>query len=55
MGNPGNDASPLQLPSVHHNPHCDRCVCDGEENKMQREFGQQNIGKEILSIIYTFQ
>ena len=23
IGNPGNDASPPQLPSVHHDPSCD--------------------------------
>jgi len=32
--NPGNDASPLQLLSVHHNPACDGCTSDAEENRM---------------------
>jgi len=42
IGNPGNDASPLQLPSVQHNPSCDRCAHDAEENRMQKE----NLAKE---------
>jgi len=34
-GNPGNDASPLQLPSVHHNPFCDgACTWCTEENRI---------------------
>jgi len=46
IGNPGNDASPLQLPSVHHNPSCDGCTRDAEENRMRREFGRQNVANE---------
>jgi len=26
--------TPLQLPSVHHNPSCDGCARDAEENRM---------------------
>jgi len=26
--------TPLQQPSVHHNPSCDRCVCDAEDYRM---------------------
>jgi len=32
-GNPSNDASPLQLPSVHHYPYYDQRACDTEEKK----------------------
>jgi len=31
---PGNDASPLQFPSVHHNSSCDGCARDTKENRM---------------------
>ena len=37
MRNPRNDASPLKLPSVRHNPSCDECACDAEENRMRKE------------------
>jgi len=38
IGNPGNDAcTPLQLPSVHHNPSCDGCARDAEEYKMGKK------------------
>jgi len=30
--------TPPQLPSVHHNPSCDGCERDAEENE-KREFG----------------
>jgi len=33
ISNPVDDDSPLQLPSVHHNPSCDRCARDAEEKK----------------------
>jgi len=37
IGNPGNNASPLQfLHSVHHNLSCDGCVRDAEENRLQK-------------------
>jgi len=29
--------TPLQLPSVHHNPFSDRCECDAEENRVWKE------------------
>jgi len=29
--------TPLQLPSVHHNPSCDGCESDAEENRMIKE------------------
>jgi len=35
--NPGSDASQLQLPSVHHNPSCDGCTRDAEENRMRKK------------------
>jgi len=76
--------TPLQLPSVNHNPSfskivnrssdhtssesvannyhqetgnpsCDGCARDTEENTIWTEFGQQNVAKERLSVIYTFQ
>ena len=37
IGNPGNDASPLQLSSVHHNPPCDGCARDAEEYQMGKK------------------
>jgi len=45
--------TPLQLPSVHHNPSCDRCLHDAEEMKdnAKRGFGQQNASMERLSVI----
>jgi len=27
----------LQLPSVYHNPSCDGCACDAEENRMRNK------------------
>jgi len=47
----------LQLPSVHHNPSCDGCARDAEENTRwkQRELGRQNVAKEWLSVICTFR
>jgi len=42
ISNPGNDASPLQLPSVHHNPSCDGCAHDAEEEKMMQKEGLVN-------------
>jgi len=27
----------LQLPSVYHNPSCDGCARDAEENRMQKK------------------
>jgi len=29
--------TPLQLPSVYHNPSCDGCARDAEENRMQKK------------------
>ena len=53
MGNPGNNALPLQLPSVHHNSSVMERACDAEERKdnAKRGFGQQNITKERLGVI----
>jgi len=28
---------PLQLPSVYHNPSCDGCASDAEENRMRKK------------------
>jgi len=28
--------TPLQLPSVHHNPSCDGCARDDEDNRMRK-------------------
>jgi len=33
--------TPLQLSSVHHNPSCNRCARDAEQNRMRREFGRK--------------
>jgi len=51
--NPGNDDSPLQLPSVHHNPPCDGCAHDAEERKgnAKRGFDQQNVAKKKLGVM----
>jgi len=46
--------TPLQLPYVHHNPFCDGCARDAEDNRMRQESGRQNVAKERLSVIYTF-
>ena len=45
----------LQLSSVYHNPSCDGCARDAEENPIRKEFGRQNVAKERLSVIYTFR
>ena len=37
IGNPGDDASPLQLGCVHHNISCDGCARDVEEKIMWEE------------------
>ena len=29
--------TPLQLPSVYHNPSCDGCARDAEENESERK------------------
>jgi len=51
IGNPGNDALPLQLCSVCHNTCDGVCTrCSREENA-KRELGQQEVAKERLSII----
>jgi len=48
--------TPLQLPSVYHNPSCDGCARDAEENRMRKEeLGPQNVTKERGSVIYTFR
>jgi len=52
--------TPLQLPSVHHNPFCDgasTCARDAEERKdnTKRKFGRQNVFKERLGVIKRFR
>jgi len=55
IGNPGDDASPLQLPSVHHNPSCAGCARDAEENRMWKEsLVKKNVAKERSSVVATF-
>jgi len=53
ISNPGNNASPLQLRSVHHNPFCDGSAHDAEKKKdyAKRGFRQQNVAKERLGVI----
>jgi len=29
--------APLQLPSAYHNPSCDGCARDAEENRMRKK------------------
>jgi len=41
----------LQLPSVYHNPPCDGCARDTEENRMRKKRSH----KVRLSVIYTFR
>jgi len=34
--------TPLQLPSIHHNPSCDGCAHDAEKGEnAKREFGRK--------------
>jgi len=33
--------TPLQLPSVHHNPSCDGCARDAEENRMRKSLADK--------------
>jgi len=44
--------APPQLPSVHHNPSCDGCARDAEENRMRKDslVKQRRQGKTGLSI-----
>jgi len=44
--------TPLQMPSVHHNPFCEGCACNAEKKKdnMKRNFGWKNAAKERLNI-----
>jgi len=53
ISNSGNDDSPLQLPSDHHNLSSDRSAHDAEErkNNVKRRFGQQDATKERLGIM----
>jgi len=56
--NPGNDSSPQQLPSIHHNPACDGCARDAEENRMRKEFGRKKTQPRkdsVSSMDYTFR
>jgi len=57
ISNHENDASPLQLPSVHHNPSCDGYAHTAEERKdnAKKGFWQQNVAKEKLGVIWTFR
>ena len=47
--------TPLQLPSVYHNPFCDGCARKAEENRVRNKSGRQNVAKERLRVIYTFR
>jgi len=48
--------TPLQLPSVHHNPSCDGCARDAEEKRMWKESSiETNVAKERLNAIYSFR
>jgi len=40
--------TPLQQPSVHHNPSCDECERDAEKNRVRKEqeFARQNVAKK---------
>jgi len=53
ISNPGNDDSPLQLPSVYYNPSRDGCAHDTAERKdnAKRGFGQQNLAEERQDVI----
>jgi len=42
--------TPLQLPCVRHNPFCEGCARDAEENRMRKKFGRQNVAKERLNV-----
>jgi len=55
IGNPGNDAKPLQLPSVHHNPTLTDVYVMLKRTECEKEFARQNLAKERLSVIYTFR
>jgi len=37
------------------NSTCDGCAREAEENRMRREFGQQNVATERMSVTYTFR
>jgi len=43
--------TPLQLPSVHHNPSDDGMML----KRIQKEFGQQNVAMKTLRVIKAFQ
>jgi len=46
--------TPLQLPSVYHNPCCDGvCTWCWRKSNAKEEFARQNVAKERLSVIYT--
>jgi len=47
ISNPGNGDTPLQLPSVHHNPSC----AEDSKDNVKRGFGQQHVAKERLGVI----
>jgi len=57
ISNPGNNDSPLKLPSVHHNPPCGKYAHDHHhdakvrKHNAKRGFGQQNATKETLGVI----
>jgi len=44
---------PLQLHSVYHNPSCDGCARDAEENWMRKKNLVKTCQRKILSVIYT--
>jgi len=53
INNPGNNDSPLQLPSVHHNPSCGGCARDAEEMKdhVKKGFSQRDVAKKRLGVM----
>jgi len=56
VGNPGvNNASPLQRPSVYHNPSCDGMQVMLKKIEYERRIWSTSVAKKRLSVIYTFQ
>jgi len=53
ISNPGNNDSPLKLPSDPHNPPCGKCTHDAEERKVNAKRvwstkrSQGNIGRHL--------
>jgi len=52
ISNPGNNDSPLKLPSDPHNPPCGNVHMMLKKEKLTRRgFGRQNAAKETLGVI----